>query len=162
MRSSPVAALLWTALSAVPASAQQNRSHPLCDALVQPDQLAALSGHAWRSGQGIGLNNDKLVCNFYQDEAPAGLALSVRLDPQKREFNAARELHVRAAESVSGIGDDAFYFRLASIEPFAPTWSLVVYANEETYRLEGVPEAGNAERARNYARELVLRVMKKF
>ena len=144
------------------AAMAQNDVNPACDVLVQPESLAALSGHAWRSGPGIMLNNDKLACNYYQDDIPAGLSLSVHVDPQQQEFKAAQQLHAQTAESISNLGDAAFYFRLASTEPFQPSCGLVVSANDKTYRLEGVPEAGNAERARAFARELLLRVMKKF
>src|SRR5882724_12076206 len=156
----PLATLSCAALFITPAAAQQETRNPACDELVQPEQLAALSGHAWRSGPGISLGNDKLVCNYYEDDVPAGLSLLVHSDPRQQAFRAAQELRAHIAENVAGLGDAAFIFRLASTEPFQPSWGLIVSANDETYRLEGVPEAGNPERARAFARELISRVMK--
>jgi hypothetical protein len=157
-----VAGTLCAAVFIMPAPAQQETRNPACDELVQPEQLAALSGHPWRSGPGISIGSDKLVCNYYQDDVPAGLSLLVHADPRQQAFRAAQDLRVGIAERVEGLGDAAFAFRLASTEPFQPSWGLIVSANDEVYHLEGVPEAGDAARARAFARELMLRVMKKL
>jgi endonuclease YncB( thermonuclease family) len=155
------AVALLAALLAIPALAASG-PHPECDPLVRPDQLSTHSRHPWKAGIGIWIPGDKLACNYYQDEAVAGLSLSVRPDAKKEEFQSARLRYANTAQSVGGLGDEAFYFRLDASAPFQPSWGLVVYAKQQTYRLEGVPEAGKADAARGYARDLIVRTMQKF
>ena len=164
MRAFAGAALLGVSLAALPvgaAHAQHDAPDPACDALVQPDRIAAHSGHGWHAGPGLWIGGDKLACNYYQDEVPAGLSLSVRPDPQKREYALAHQVYAQTAERADGPGE-AFYFRYDAAPPFQPSWGLVVYAGSQTYRLEGVPEAGDAKRARVLALEIIERTLKKF
>ena len=143
------------------AIADDAAAHPACDFLVRPDEISAYSGHSWRSAPGIRLNGDVAVCAYYQDEVPGGLSLSVHEDPEQHEFRNAREYytHVQDADDVHA---KAFYFRLASTAPFEPAWGMVLHAGNRTYRVEGVPEAGDAARARTTAREILQRTVKVF
>jgi hypothetical protein len=141
------------------ATAKPPPPSPLCGPLVRPDLLAAHSGQHWRPGSGIQLKGDTLACSYYQKDPPAGFSLSVRNDAQQNEFNAAIKTHERGLQSVSDLGDEAFFFRQASSEPFQPSWGLVVRAKKKTYRIEGVPEAGNADEARALARAIIERAM---
>ena len=138
----------------------EERGHPTCDAIVQPDELETFSGHVWRGAPAIKLTGDIAVCAYYQAEAPAGLTLSVHEDPERQEFTNARQYYkdVQDAKDLR----DAYYFRLASSAPFAPSWGLIAHEGKRTYRLEGVPEAGKADVARKMAREIIERTMKVF
>ena len=160
MRGAVAAAALGASLISA-AHAGHDVPDPACDALVRPERIGAHSGHAWRAGPGLWIGGDKLACNYYQNDVPAGLLLSVRLDPQKQEYELAHQLFAQTAESVDGPGE-AFYFRNNAQPPFQPSWGLVVHTGNQTYRLEGVPEAGDAQRARALALEIIERTLKKF
>ncbi len=156
------AALLGALLCGSVAHAERLPAHAACDALVSPDQLSAHSQHPWRKGAPILLRGDVLVCNYYQDEAPAGLSLAVRDDPDKRDFGNARALYGAGAQAAANLGGEAFYFRYAATSPFAPFWGLVLHARGRTYRVEGIPEADNAAAARDIARDMIARTLKRF
>lgn len=155
---------LWTALIAAAvlstSAHADDRAHPACDAIVKPEDLSTHSRHPWRGAPGIRLPGDVAVCAYYQDEVPGGLSLSVHEDPERNEFTSARQYYkeVRDASDLR----DAYYFRLASTAPFEPSWGLVAHDGKRTYRIEGVPEAGDAEAARKMAREIIERTMKVF
>ena len=138
----------------------EERGHPACDAIVKPDELSNHSHHAWRGAPGIKLRGDIAVCSYYQDEVPAGLTLSVHEDSERQEFTNARGYYkdVRDATDIR----DAYYFRLAATDPFEPSWGLVAHDGSRTYRIEGIPEAGNPDAARKVAREIIERTMKVF
>jgi hypothetical protein len=160
MRNLSRALLIGAAICITGAARAEERAHPACDAIVKPDELSEHSRHAWRGAPGIKLDGDIAVCAYYQDEVPAGLSLSVREDPERREFTNARQYFkdVREASDIH----DAYYVRLASTDPFEPSWGLVAHEGSRTYRIEGVPEAGNADAARKIAREIIERTMKVF
>ncbi|HZP14168.1 MAG TPA: hypothetical protein VFB36_17255 [Nevskiaceae bacterium] len=150
-----VAAAVWSTLAHA-----DDRAHPACDAIVKPDDLSAHSRHPWRGAPGIRLPGDVAVCAYYQDEVPAGLTLAVHEDPERHEFNSARS-YFRDVQNATDLRD-AYYFRLASTAPFEPSWGLVVHDGKRTYRIEGIPEAGDADAARKIAREIIERTMKVF
>jgi hypothetical protein len=158
-----VRAVAWAALLiGLPAHAERVPAHVACDMLVAPDSLSAHSQHGWREGPPIMLRGDVVVCNYYQEQAPAGLSLSVRVDPEKHDYQNARELYGRTAQAAAGLPGEAFYFRHPATAPFAPSWGLVLHVGQRTYRVEGVPEAENAEEARTLAREMMERALKRF
>jgi len=160
MRGLPPALLAGAALCFASISIAQERAHPACDAIVQPDELSAHSRHPWRSAPGIRLAGDVAVCAYYQDEVPAGLTLSVHEDPERQEFDNART-YFKDVQSASDLRD-AYYVRLASTAPFEPSWGLVAHDGTRTYRIEGIPEAGDAAAARKMAREIIERMMRVF
>ncbi len=118
------------------------------------------SGLPGAGAPGIGVPGDVAVCSYYQDEVPAGLTLAVHEDPERHEFSSARQYY-RNVEDAKDLRD-AYYFRLASTAPFEPSWGLVTHDGTRTYRIEGVPEAGDAEAARKIAREIIERTMRVF
>ena len=154
-------ALVIGAAISIPAGAiAEERAHPVCEAIVRPIELSAHSRHPWRNAPGIRLADDIAVCAYYQDEVPAGFSFSVSNDAQRREFDSARHSfnEVHAARDLG----DAYYVRLAATAPFEPSWGLIVHDGARTYRVEGIPEAGNAAAAQKLAREMMERAMKVF
>jgi hypothetical protein len=155
------AALLLVSVGALAAPAGRSRL-PACELLVAPDVLSAHSRHAWRLGAPLMLKGDIAVCNYYQEDVPAGLAVSVRHDPEKRDFENARELYGRHATAAPDLPGEAFFYRHPAAAPFAPSWGLVVHKGHRTFRVEGIPEADNAEQARQLAREIIERALARF
>lgn len=148
------------ALSIASVALAEERAHPTCDAIVKPDDLEAHSKHPWRNAPGIRLNGDVAVCAYYQQEVPAGLSLSVHEDPQRLEFEHARQFYKEAHDAKEM--RDAYYVRLAATAPFEPSWGLIAHEGSRTYRIEGIPEAGDAETAKKMAREMLERALKVF
>ncbi len=161
MRRAWCAAAISAVLATSPALSADLRQIS-CDALVGPDVLSAHSGHAWRQGVPIYLQGDLIACNYYQEETLGGLSLAVRTDPEKRDFANARETFGREVHPAAGLPGEAFFYRHQATAPFADSWGLMVHAGGRTYRLEGVPEAGNAEQAQKLAREIVERALTRF
>jgi len=108
------------------------------------------------------VRGDIAACNYYQDEVPAGLSLAVRDDPEKKDYENARETYARELHDVDGLPGPAFSYRHRAAAPFADSWGFVVHADGRTYRVEGVPDAGNADEAQKVARGIVERALTKF
>ena len=161
MRSGLRAAAIVGAI--ISSSASAANLHQLsCDALIGTDVLSAHSGHAWRQGKAIVLQGDLATCNYYQEEVPAGLSLGVRNDPERKDLQNARETFARELQPAPGLPGEAFFYRHRALAPFADSWGLVVHSGGRTYRLEGVPEANNAEQAQKVARDIIERALTKF
>lgn len=150
-------------LACMPAQALRYQRQPAapCDALVEPRQLVELTGYAWLPGGGVWFPGDIMVCNYYPDETPLAFQLVVRPDGNGKDFRAAQARFGTAATPLGDLGQ-AFFYRVDSKEPFQPFWGVAARAKGRFYRVQGMPEAGDAAGAQKFLRSVLERAMQRF